>query len=94
MAAKEETLEESLNKSLTKVNLEVNHFQEAIKYDQERLTYFTHVKQYLETELKRIDGEKNRENLPQILSEFDTPLTKEQVSRNNEAISTFGKKVY
>lgn len=55
---------EYLEKELVKVDNEISHYQEAVKYDNEKLLYFTHVKQHLESCIKNFSERiKEMENM-------------------------------
>lgn len=56
-------ISEYLKEELRKVDLEIAHYEHSLKHDKEKLEYFTHIKQHLESSIKNIDREVSMDNI-------------------------------
>lgn len=79
-----EIINEYLEDQLRKIDLEVFHYENALKHDQERLSYFTNIKQHLESCIK------NRQELVNNIKEGlenGIPLSPEIVEKDSLEIT-------
>lgn len=94
------TINEFLEEELRKVDLEIDHYEHAIKHDKERLSFFVSVKQYLESSVKNVsiinDYEKNvkefLEGSSSTLVQVGEDLFEKYKVEENMTVDKFGVK--